>query len=408
MGPRRILYLENGIGYGGAAICLKLIVTYLDKNKYYPIITTPHNDYNYIKYKANAEWYYIPDKKIDKRKIAKNIDNLFNILKIKNKKYPEFIASFFDYNFNLFAYILKLYFLTKKEKVDIIHLNNEPVCNMAGVIVAKFLKIPCISHVRGPVVWDSRTSRWLYKNVDYFITVSEWIKKNVMKIGVPEYKIQTILDGRKLDEFKKPFDIKQVRKSLGLSNGELSVGMVGRLNPWKGHKVFIDAAKIVEKRFPKCKMFIIGGSSDTYKSYESELKKIVAEKNIKNLSFTGQRNDIPDIMRTLDIIVHASIEPDPYPNVVLEGMAAGRPVIATNMGGPLEMVENYKTGILIHPNNPVILADKICELIENEELRTSLGNNAKKIALERYSIESHVRQIEEIYEKVLELKETCR
>lgn len=72
------------------------------------------------------------------------------------------------------------------------------------------------------------------------------------------------------------------------------------------------------------------------------------------------------------------------------------------------MVENYKTGILIHPNNPVILADKICELIENEELRTSLGNNAKKIALERYSIESHVRQIEEIYEKVLELKETCR
>jgi len=100
MGPRRILYLENGIGYGGAAICLKLIVTYLDKNKYYPIITTPHNDYNYIKYKANAEWYYISDKKIDKRKIAKNIDNLFNKLKIKKKNYSESIGSFFDYIFN--------------------------------------------------------------------------------------------------------------------------------------------------------------------------------------------------------------------------------------------------------------------------------------------------------------------
>jgi glycosyltransferase involved in cell wall biosynthesis len=381
----KILYLENAIGWGGAAICLKLIVEHLDKNKYYPVITTPHNDGNYPTYQDIAQWYHIPDRK---RK-AKNL--------IRNAK----IASFLDYIFNKFPYIARLYSLAKKEGVDIIHLNNEPVCNMAGVLVAKILNIPCISHVRGPVAWNSITSRWLYRNVTCYITVAEWIKRDVMKMGVPDRMIKTIWDGRKLDEFEESFNMEDVRKSLELKDGELSVGMVGRLNPWKGHKVFIDAACIIEKRFPQCKLFIIGGSSETYREYENELKKLVCEKNIRNVVFTGQRDDIPNVMRSLDVIVHASVNPDPYPNVLLEGMAAGRPVIATNIGGPLEMIENYKTGILIQPNDPEVLADKICELLSDKNLRLSLGEHANKVAFERYDIENHVRQIEEIYERLL-------
>lgn len=400
--PIKILYLENAIGWGGAAICLKLIAKYLDKSKYYPIITTPYKDENYKGYKDVSEWRPIPgNRKINKKRTAQKISNIFNKVNIDDKRYSEFFASIVDYTLNVLPYIQKLYALAKKEKVDIIHLNNEPVCNMAGVIVAKILNIPCISHVRGPVTWDSRTSRWLYQNVTYYITVAEWIKKDVMKMGVPEYKIQTICDGRKLDEFEKSFNVEEVRKSLELKDGELSVGMVGRLNPWKGHRIFLDAAKIVERKVPDCKLFIVGGSSETYREYENELKKLVHEKNIKNVVFTGQRDDIPNVMRSLDLIVHASVNPDPYPNVVLEGMAAGKPVIATNMGGPVEMIENYKTGLLIPPNDSAILANRIIELLSNKELSSSIGDEAKRVAFERYSIENHVKQIEDVYEKVL-------
>lgn len=380
--------MENAIGWGGAAICLKLIAEHLNTDKYSPIITTPYCDENYKTYAQVAKWRHIPTRKTKD-------------MRPDGRKSFNRLESLADYLFNRLPYTLKIYSLVKKEGVDIIHLNNEPVCNMSGVIVSKLLNIPCISHVRGPVTWNTGVSRWLYRNVDYFITVADWIKENVRKMGVHEGKIQTLQDGRKVDEFITAFDERPVRRTLGIKEGEAAVAIIGRLTPWKGHRVFIEAAKIIEEKLPQCRMFIVGGASEKYQDYENELKQSAHQKGLKKLSFTGQKDNIPDVLRALDIVVHTSVEPDPYPNVVLEGMLAGRAVIAANIGGPPEMITNYKTGILIPPNKPEILADKICELVQNEALRISLGRNAREVALKKYAIENHVRSIEEVYEKVL-------
>ncbi len=387
---RKILYLENAIGWGGAAICLKLIAANLDKSKYHPIITAPHNDAKYSSYGEVAEWHHIPDRKIDKNELA--------------QKTGTSVASAADYIFNVIPYVIKLLLLAKKERLDIIHLNNDPVCNLAGVLVARLLRVPCIGHVRGPVMWDSRVTRWLYGNVDYVITVADWVKSNVINLGVPESRIKTISDGRVLEEFIKPFNASNTRESLRLKPNELSVGMVGLLIPWKGHKVFIDAAEIVGRKFPECKLIVIGEAPESCKKYELELKAAVARSGIKNLYFAGHRNDIPDVMRVLDVIVHASVEPDPYPNVVIEGMAAGKAVIASKLGGPLEMIDDYRTGMLVAPNEPASLAAKIGELLTNSELRLSLGAEARKTAFEKWSIVNHVRKLEEIYEMILQKK----
>lgn len=400
MKPKKILYLENGIGYGGAVICMKLLAANLNRDKYYPIIVTSRNEQNYRRIREAADWLYIRDKFIDKEKLLKIIESIFQRLSIKGR-FIAITVSAIDYLINLCPYLLKLLFCVKKEKVDLIHLNNEPVCNMAGVLAAWLLKIPCVGHVRGPT-WNSRTSRWLYRRVDYFITASDWVKKEVLKLNVHEDKIRTVWDGREIDKFVFHGDKNKFRESLDLKPGQFSVGMVGLLNPWKGHKVFIEAAEKVLEQFPDCKLFIIGGPAEKHKSYESELKSFVCEKGLeKNLVFTGHRRDVTQVMGILDVIVHASIEPDPYPNVVIEGMFVGKPIIATNIGGPPEMIENYKTGILIPPKDPAVLAEKICYLLRNPDLRLSIGEAAKKVASGRNSIKNHVRQIEEIYEKVL-------
>lgn len=383
----KILYVENAIGWGGAAICLKLIAKYLNKERYQPIITTPHCDENYRTYAGVAQWMYIRDRIIDRDKLKEKFSN------------P--IGSAMDYIVNVIPYTTRMYRLAKRERIDLIHLNNEPVCNMAGIFVAKLLGIPCVSHVRGPVAWNSGTSRWLYSNVDFIVTVAEWVKRNVMELGVPEQKIRAIPDGRVLAGFQASFDQRATRQSLGLRQGQPAVGMVGLLIPWKGHRVFMEAARIVGTRYPDCKLLIVGKAPECYKKYEQELKQQAAEYGLGNLVFTGHRDDVADVMRVLDVIVHASVEPDPYPNVVIEAMAAGRAVIASKLGGPLEMVEDRKTGVLIKPNNPQLLAERICELLENEELRTKLGSAAKKNAFQRWSIEDHVRKIEEIYEMIL-------
>lgn len=399
--PMRVLYLENAIGYGGSAICLKLIAAHLDKRKYYPIIVTSRNDEGHKDFKNVAEWLHVPDRFIEREIIKKKIEDIFFRLNISQRRSIELTASIVDYSINFLPYLFKLIVLVKRKRVDLIHLNNEALCNMGGVVVAKLLKIPCISHVRGPT-WDSRTSKWLYRNVDYFITVSDWIKGEVLKLNVPEDRIITVWDGRDLEEFNIQTDGARLRKELGLRPNQLSVGMVGVLNPWKGHKVFIEASEKFLDQFPDCKIFIIGSAPQKYMHYEAELKSIVYERKLgKNIIFTGHRKDVAQIMGILDIIVHASIEPDPYPNVVVEAMLAGKPIIASNMGGPVEMIENYKTGILILPKDPTILAEKICELLRNPKMRIALGKEARKVAVERYSIKKHVRRIEAVYEEVM-------
>ncbi len=401
MEQKKILYLENCIGYGGAAICMKLLVANVNRDKYYPVVVTSQNSQNYQSIKDVADWYYIRDKFVDRDFLKKLIASFFLKLKIKGR-IVDFVNSIADYVINFLPYLLRLLIFVKRKKVDLIHLNNDPLSNMAGVITSRILKIPCICHVRGPVTWDSRTIRWLYNNVNYFITVADWVKEKVIKLDVEEKKVQTINDGRVLDEFTKPFDLKYTRKSIGLAEKQLSVGIVGLLIPWKGQKVFLDAAQIVGNKYPECKILVVGMAPDNCKEYEIELKKIVVEKGIKNLVFTGHRDDIPSVMRTLDIIVHASVEPDPYPNVVIEAMAAGKPIIATNIGGPPEMIENNKTGFLVSPNEPVALARKICELLENKNLRLSMGEESKKVAFERNSIEAHVRKVEDVYEMIMD------
>ena len=399
--PKRVLYLENGIGYGGSAICLKLIVSHLDRSKYCPIIVTSRNEKDLSDFKNIAEWLYVPDRFIEREVIKRKVEDIFFKIKILPRRSSEITSSVVDYLINFFPYLFRLLRLVKKNQVDLIHLNNEALCNMGGVIAANLLKIPSISHVRGPA-WDSRTSRFVYRNVDYFITVSEWIKKEVLKLNVPERKIKTIWDGRNLEEFNIQIDKAKIREEFGLQPKQPSVGMIGRLNPWKGHKVFIKASEKVLKQFPDCKIFIVGGAAQKHKQYEAEVKSIVYEKKLsENIIFAGQRKDVAQIMGILDVIVHASIEPDPYPNVVIEAMLAGKPVIASNTGGPVEMIENYKTGILIPPKDPAILGEKICQLLENRKMRMALGREAKKVAFERYSIENHVRRIEAIYEEVM-------
>jgi len=403
---KKILYVDNSIGYGGSVICLKLFLANMHRDRYYPVVVTSYADQNYEELNKISEWLYIPNKIIEKETIIKGVEKALEKVKIDGKKFTQIMASVIDYVINIFPYVMKLLVFAKRKKVDLIHLNNEPVANIGGIIVARLLGVPCVNHVRGaPLNWDTPTSRWLYKLVDHFITVGDWIKRDVMAFNIPESKISTIWDGRELSDYEIKSNQAAKRAELGLVTGQLSAGIVGRINPWKGHIVFINAAEKVLKKFPDCKFFIIGGSTDKFEDYERELKQMVASKGLEaNIIFTGQRNDVPDIMNAIDAMVHTTLAPDPYPGVVIEAMLIGKPVIATNIGGPAEAIENYKTGILIPPADSSMLAEKICELLFDEELRLSFGKEAKKVAFERYSIENHVRQIEEVYAKLLHLQ----
>src|SRR5208283_6123059 len=137
--PIRVLYLENAIGWGGAAICLKLMAQHINKTNYYPIITAPHNNAEYLTYGEVADWRWIPDKKINKEAVASALHGFFSRMGLsgrKSNRLSAIVASAVDYIFNIVPYTVRLYILAKKHGVKLVHLNNEPVCNMSGLLVA--------------------------------------------------------------------------------------------------------------------------------------------------------------------------------------------------------------------------------------------------------------------------------
>lgn len=395
----RVLFFEDGIGYGGAAVCLELIVRYLDRNRFYPIVVTSRRDPEYERFKEVCEWRHINRETVrrDKRLVA--LQRFLRPAGGSAQRAAQLSTSVVDYLLNFSPYFGRLFRFAREKKIDLIHTNNEPVCNMGGVLLAKAMRVPCVSHVRG-AVWKSRTSRWLYNQVDHFIAVSDWIKAQVLELGVPEDKIETIWDGRELEDWNLDTADKGVLARFGLREGELAVGMVGRLNPWKGHRVFLQAARRVVERFPGCKLFIVGGAAGVYQEYEAELRSLAAGLN-GSVIFTGQVDNVPEVLRALDIVVHASVKPDPYPNVVLEAMLAGKPIIASDLGGPTEMIEHSRTGILIPPGDPEVLAQTICDLLVDSGLRKRLSTEARAVARQRYSIDSHINAIERIYDRKL-------
>ncbi len=308
-----------------------------------------------------------------------------------------------DYMVNVLPYVFRLIALYRRLRIDLVHLNNEPVCNMGGLIAAKMLRLPVVCHVRGSVLsWDTPTARWLYSKVDQFVTVADWVKAEVLAMGVGVEKVKTVWDGRDLKPFVVTEDRDKIRSELDLAPHEVAVGMFSRLNPWKGHEVFIEAMSKVFQQRANCRAFIVGGATASLKRYEQELKEGVARRGLTDhIIFTGQRNDIPRLMKAMDILVHASLKPDPYPGVVLEAMLMGRPIIASNQGGPAEALDDGQTGFLCPPGDVEALADKILELIDKPVWREEIGKTAKKVAWERYAIENHARHMESVYDQLL-------
>ena len=245
--------------------------------------------------------------------------------------------------------IFKLCLIIDNEKPDLIYANAARTFVFA-TIASTIKKIPLIWHVHS--IFDKGISRRLcnyfgrYPIVKKVIAVSDavklpltglWPKTKIMYNAINEL---VYFPGDRLGP---------IRKSLDISDN-IVIAMVGLLVEWKCVDDFIRAAQIVMESFPKTKFLIVGDVlyDNKGKQYKQFLMDMVQEFGLaKNVIFTGFRQDVPEIMREIDIFVIASKTPDPCPTSLLQAMASGPAVIATNFGGPAEIIEDGNNIVII-------------------------------------------------------------
>lgn len=397
-----ILYLDNTFTFGGAINSLGHLLKALKQDRYNPVLVTAQPE-AFLKERFSGITYYALQLKLSwvhgrfYRKLItlpffrrSPVIEVIHISRLLYWLVCVILPEAFTY-----------YRIGKRHKADVVHLNNSLRSQLAGALAGRMLRVPCISHQRDFDQIDILTKIHT-RLVDYHIAISTSIKEHIMAFGVPESKICIVPDAIDLDEFHDDTDIDYLLREFQHNGKTKSFGIFGRIVEWKGIREFVIAADQVLKRIPGAKAFIVGGPSDGSPKYENDVRELVYSLGRgDDIIFTGYRRDVPALMKMMDVVVHASTRPEPFGMVLVEAMAMGKPVVATRGGGPMDIVIDGQTGFLVDFNDPDAMADKIVEILRNSELAGMIGMNAKNRVVQMYCKERYARQLEDVYESLL-------
>ena len=298
----------------------------------------------------------------------------------------------------------RLSILFRRQKIDLIHTHNiSPY--LYGVTGAKLAQVPVIIHTEHSNLFPNQrkliiAERFLAKISDIIISDSQKVEQFLIRNqNISQKKITTILNGIDIDSFDIVVDKLKKRRELGIEIQDLTVGNVARLVSVKDHNTLFIAFKKVSEVFDNVKLIIAGDGPLRNKLENLRQELGLSEKII----LLGNRRDIPELMAIFDVFVLSSIS-EGLSLTLLEAMAAGRAVVATNVGGNPEVVEDKVTGMLVPPGNSLVLAEAIIELLKDKRKQKEMGELGRKRVEQYFSLNTMVKRYEAIYKIFLTKK----
>jgi glycosyltransferase involved in cell wall biosynthesis len=293
----------------------------------------------------------------------------------------------------------------RNQQIDILHTNSWGA-QLACADAAAAAGVVTVWHMHGilkrrwPNAWIMRRAA---RSADRIICVSRAVARGLDAFGVPPGKLVVIRNGLDLQARFRPRPATGLlHVQFGLPPGARLVGMIGQLAPWKGQHVFLRAASIAAKTQPAAVFLVIGEPLFGDTRYQARLIRLARAGAIEEkVVFTGRRDDMPEVLAELDLVVHASVLPDPLPTVLIEAAAAGKPVVATAVGGVSEIVNDGRSGLLVPPGDADAMAAAIDRLLSNHDAAAAMGHAARRIVEQRFTVARFAGRVQELYGELL-------
>ncbi|NQT00134.1 MAG: glycosyltransferase family 4 protein [Candidatus Omnitrophica bacterium] len=303
--------------------------------------------------------------------------------------------------------LIELVSLIRRQHYDIVHTHNSKA-GFLGRLAAKMAGTRIIVHTihgfafheyerpgrRELFIW---LERFAARFTDRLITISRALKDwgLKLKIGRPE-KYITIYSGIEIEKFQAKVDLGAKRRQFGLGPDDQVIGVVAKLWEGKGHRCILEAAPEVVKQCPRVKFMFVG---EGY--LRKDLEQLRDQLGLtEQVIFTGFRTDVPEVTAIFDLAVLASLF-EGLGRVLLEAMACAKPVIASRVGGIVDLIDDRAEGILVPPGNSHALAEAMIRLLGNEQLRIKMGRAGRARIGAKFSARTMVRQIEDVYQELL-------
>jgi glycosyltransferase involved in cell wall biosynthesis len=300
-----------------------------------------------------------------------------------------------------FGWVRRACRLVRSERISLIHA-HEFTGNTYGSLVAKLVGVPLVATVHGKSYYSEQFKRRLayrvVSRVGTMVAVSEDLKRFVTdSVGVPAERIKVIYNGQEILLPVRGGETARLRCELGMEEDEQVVGVVGSLYPVKGHKYLLAAIPHVLNAHPRTK-FLIVGRGDVETSLKDAVKRTGLEKQVR---FLGFREDVATLLSLMDIFVLPSLS-EGLSIALLEAMAAGKPVVATNVGGNPELVVDGETGYSVPPRDADALATKLRSLLVDKCRAKKLGENGRKRVQQKFSLQAMADNYQRLYEECLQ------
>lgn len=374
---RKIKILHIAQSNGGVAEYLKLLIEHMDKDSF--------------------EFYLLASKAYeDERQNFEKIGCNLSTIDMKREISPKF---------DLKA-ILSIRRYIKKVSPDIIHLHSSKA-GALGRAAAMFLKVPIVYNAHG---WAfdmevSKKKKLIYVYVekvlarftDAIVDISEHDKKSQLTYKINPKKYSAVIyNGINIEKYKEKYDEEKLKAELGIPKDAFVMGMVARISKQKSPESFVEAAKNLKKRL-KNSYFILVGDGEQREEIEGLIDNYGLK---KDFLITGWTNQVAKYISLFNVGVLTS-RWEGFGLVLVEYMAAKKPVVAFNSGGIPNVVQNNYNGLLFNYGDINGLCDAALAIKNNEELRKRLTSNGYKVVNERFNIERVSREHEKLYFNLL-------
>ena len=294
----------------------------------------------------------------------------------------------------------------RRENINLLHVNGTPQTGQDDWLpAARLVRIPAVATCAINVRFDvgSALQRTLMRSYRRVLPVSAHVARQLIEFGFPAERVVTIHPGIDIQSFRSKVRTSApvTRALLGVGPDTLLVTLVGNVRRWKGHHVAIEAVRLLSHADRQAVMLVFAGATaECDLAYEKTLHESVVNGGLDaQVKFLGHRDDVPDLMAAADIVLHASIEPEPFGLVVVEGMALGRCVLASSLGGPSEILRG-RVGATFSPASPAELARILSSLIHDPAQRSAASRQAS-VEAERFHISTTVAATTRVYDELL-------
>ncbi len=389
--PKTILFVHSSNELYGSDRSLLELVRRLDRARYRPIVILPKD----LPYKGD-----LAQALVNVGVEYRNVD-----MAVLRRRYMS-VSGIAKLLYRTIAGTLALSRIMSQEGVVLVHSNSSAV--LCGATASRLLRRSHVWYVREMAQAPAPVRRilaWLVAHLADIVVVNSQAVGDYLLEDVPQVRDRLIVIPPPVDthHFRPDNDGTRVRQEWGINENDVLFGVVGRIHWWKGQEVFLQAAAKMASKAPNAWFVIVGDVVPGEERRREQLHQLARDLGIEDrVIWAGYRDDMPQVMAALDVLVLPSTAPEPFGRVLIEAMVTGKPVIATAHGGPLEVVIDGKTGLLVTPGDADDLARAMQTLYENPQLRQHMGEAGLARARERYTIEQHIAAFEALYAQLLD------